>query len=76
MKVVASTISDASLERKVRRCVRTLHLPAWGLSVVARDGHVRLTGPMLPEDLPRVLEAVGHLPGVQHVEHHLAEPAR
>jgi hypothetical protein len=75
MRVITGTTSDAALERKVRQCLRTLHLAHWGLAAVARDGQVRLTGPVLPEDLPRVLHAVGQLAGVRHAEHHLAEPA-
>ena len=63
------------LEDKVRRSLRGLLRPPWRLSVAARDGRVQLRGPLLPEDLARVLDIVAHVEGVAHVEHHLAATA-
>jgi osmotically-inducible protein OsmY len=65
-------LSDQQLVRRVRRAIHTLLRPPWHLSVTAADGRVRLTGAVLPEDLARLLDAVGHVDGVHHVEHHLA----
>ena len=62
---------DEILARRIRRRIRSFLRPPWHLSVAAHDGQVVLSGALLPEDLPRVLDAVAHMDGVVHVQHHL-----
>ena len=69
---MSTATTDDAVEQRTRRCLKALLREPWRLSVVAKDGEVRLSGALLPEDLPRVLDAVGRLEGVRHVEHHLS----
>jgi hypothetical protein len=71
-----SSMSNRVLAGRVRQCVRPLLRPPWRVSVTARDGRVRLSGPLLPEEIARVLDAVVHIEGVSRVEHHLGPPHR
>ena len=64
--------ADDALGQRIRKCLKPLLRQPWHLSVAAHAGEVRLSGALLPEDLPRVLDAVGRLQGVRHVEHHLS----
>jgi hypothetical protein len=64
--------ADDALEQRIRKSLNPLLRQPWHLSVAAHDGEVRLSGALLPEDLPRVLDAVGQLQGVRHVKHYLS----
>ena len=72
--MMQSSMSNHMLAGRVRECVQPLLRPPWRLSVSARDGQVRLSGALRPEEIARVLDAVAHIEGVSRVEHHLGPP--
>jgi uncharacterized membrane protein len=65
-------VSDEVLTERVRaRIGRSVSHPH-AISVTARDGHVRLSGPVLAHEADRLLSGVSSVPGVKGVENALA----
>jgi uncharacterized membrane protein len=62
------SVPDATLAGRVRAVLGRYCSHPHAIEVTARDGHVMLSGPILTDEVPGLLRAVRHVPGVQGVE--------